>query len=105
EDALGESELHHRLAARDGEPAAEAAQRGSKIAKALQDLLGGYIGAVLEMPGIGVVAIGAAQEAARHEQHDPEAGAVVARRRLIGMAVAERAFLILELVLIGSVRR
>ena len=51
---------------------------GAKLAEAVDHLLRGNVGPVLQMPGIGVVAVGAAQQAARHEQHDAQAGSVVA---------------------------
>src|SRR6476660_10008259 len=63
------------------------------------------IGAVLEMPGVRVVAIGAAQQAAREKQHEAQTGTVVTRRRFVGMAITERTDLVLDRVLIGRVGR
>jgi hypothetical protein len=77
EDALDESELHHRLAARYRQSSIDASQRRSKFAETAQYLLGRYVGPVLEMPGIRIMAIGASEQAARNEQHDPQAGTVV----------------------------
>src|SRR5215468_8459460 len=44
------------------------------------------------MPGIGIVAIGATKQAARHEQHDPQSRPIVTRGRFVGVGVAEGAF-------------
>src|SRR4029453_7666856 len=52
-----------------------------------------------------IVTIGTAQQAARDEQHDAQARAIVAGRRLVGMAVAECAFRVLELVLVRRIWR
>ena len=93
-DAAGEVALHHRLAARDREPAVERAQRRRERAQPVDHLLGRDSGPVLEVPGVGVVAVGAAEQAARDEQHHAQARSVVARRRLVGMDVAEFALLV-----------
>ena len=76
---------------------------GAKLAEPVDHLLRGDVGSVLQMPGIGIVAIGAAQQAARHEQHDPQAGPVVAGGRLVGMDIAEGAFAVVAEI--GFVRR
>ena len=69
-------------------------------------LLRGNVGPVLQMPGIGIVAVGAAKQATRHEQHHPQAGSVVSGRRLVGMDVAERAFAVVAKVgFVGRVGR
>src|SRR5271169_1560717 len=57
------------------------------------------------MPGVRVMAIGAAQQAARDEENDAQARAVVSRRCLVGMAVAEGAVGFLQLRFIRRVRR
>ena len=85
----GEGKLHHRLAARDGQAAIKRAQRRRKAAEAINYLLRRDVGTVLQMPGVGVMTIGAAQKASRDEQHDPQAGPIVARCGLVGMSVAE----------------
>ncbi len=76
---------------------------GANVAEAVDHLLRGDVGAVLQMPGIGIVAVGAAKQAARQEQHDAQAGAVVAGRRLVGMDVAEGALAVVAEL--GFVRR
>ena len=58
------------------------------------------------MPRIGIVAVGAAKQAAGHEQHDAQAGPVIAGRRLVGMHVAERALgVVLTLAFVRRVGR
>src|SRR4051812_27403535 len=58
------------------------------------------------MPGIRVVAIGAAQQATRDEQHDPQPRTVITRGRLVGMDVSEGAFIVAaKLVLVRSAGR
>src|SRR5262245_30217726 len=58
------------------------------------------------MPGIRVVAIRAPKQTAGDEQHDTQAGPVVARCRFIGMAITEGAFLIvLEQVFVRRIGR
>src|SRR5262249_60609784 len=89
QDAAGEGKLDHRLAARDGQAAVERAQSGGKSLQTIDRLLRRDVGSVLEMPGVGVVAIRAAQQATRYEQHDPQAGTVVAGRGLVGMRKTE----------------
>ena len=70
------------------------------------DMLRGDVGSILQMPGIGIVAVGTAKQAARHEQHDPEARAVVSRRRFIGVDVAESTIgIVVDFTGIWRVRR
>ena len=59
QDPACEGELHHRLAARDGQAAVKRSQRRGKRVQPIDHLLGGDVGSVLQMPGIGIVAIGA----------------------------------------------
>ena len=100
----GEGELHHRLAARNGQAAVKRAQSRRKAAEPIDDLLRRDVGPVLQMPGVGVVTIRAAQQASRDEQHDPQAGSVVTGRRLVGMRVAECAIgFVDELAFVGRV--
>ena len=66
-----EAKLHHRLAARDGQAAIERTQRGRKALQAIDDVLRRNVGSVLQMPGVWIVAVGAAQQAARYEQDHP----------------------------------
>src|SRR3954454_15470708 len=63
----GKGDLHHRLAARNGQPATEITDGWRKAGETAQHLVDGYIGAVLEVPGVRVMAVGAAKETAGHE--------------------------------------
>ena len=69
-------------------PPSSARSAGAKPPAGRQ-LLRGDVGSVLQMPGIGIVAIGAAQQAARHEQHHTQAGPVISGGRLVGVHIAE----------------
>ena len=86
-------------------PPSSDAQRRRKLAEPIDHLLRRDVGAVLQMPGIGIVAVGAAQQAARQEQHDPQAGSVVAGGRLVGMDVAEGAFAVVAEARLRPARR
>ncbi len=78
QDALRKSELHHHLAARDRQPAIERPESRRKCAETIDDLLGGDVGPVLQMPCVRVVAVRAAEQAARDEQDRAQARSVVA---------------------------
>jgi len=56
------------------------------------DALQRYVYAVLQAPGVGIVAVLAAQRAAGEEDRDPDARPVQARAGLVGVQVAEGAF-------------
>ena len=71
----------------------------------MDDMLRGDIGSVLQMPGVGVVAVGTAKQAARNEQYDPEGRAVVSGARLVGMYLAEITRVVPDVTGIGRVRR
>ena len=102
----GEGELHHRLAAGNGDAAIQRPQRRRKLAEPADHLRGRDVSSVLQVPGIGIVAVGAAKQAARHEQNQPQAGSVVAGRRLVGMDIAKRALAVVaKLRLVRRVRR
>ena len=58
----------------------QASEVAEGLAEALDHLLRRDVSPVLEMPGIGIVAVGAAEQATRHEQHHSQAGAVVSGR-------------------------
>src|SRR5579864_7192437 len=60
-DSPREVDLHHRFSARDRQPAIERAQRRGKAAQPIDDLLRRNVSSILQMPGVGIVAIGAAQ--------------------------------------------
>src|SRR6516164_2820016 len=77
EDALSEGKLHQDFAARDCQPAIQCAQGRSKLSEAINDLLSGDVGSVLQMPSIRVVTVGAAKQAARYEQYRAQAWPVV----------------------------
>ena len=102
ENSSRERGLHQHFPAGDGQSAIEGAKRRREVAEPLDHLLGRNVGAVLQMPGIGIVAVGATKRQPRKEQYHAQAGAVVARRRLIGMDVAEGPFLVAQ---VGFVRR
>src|SRR5437879_4254752 len=89
ENSSGKCKLHHRLAARYRQAATKAAERRCEVAKPTEHLIGRNIGAVLEVPGVRVVAVCTSQEASRDEKHDTQARTVVARRGFIGVAVSE----------------
>ena len=87
-----ERELNHGFAPRNGEASPEAANRRREIAETAENIICRHVGAVFQMPGIGIVAVRAPQQAAGDEKHDAQARTVVTRRCLIGMAITERAF-------------
>src|SRR3954470_19704464 len=87
-----ERALHHRLAARYRQSAIERTERRRKVAKAVNDLLRRDVGPILQVPGIRIVAIGAAQQATGREQDDAQPWPVIARGRLVGMHITEGAF-------------
>src|SRR5689334_6059834 len=64
-----------------------------------------HIGAVLEVPGIRVMAVRASQQASGDEQHDTQTRSVVARRGLVGVAISERALLVLDVAFVRGVGR
>ena len=90
EDAAGEAELHQRLAAGDGQAAAHGAQRRREIAEPAHGMRQLDPRAILQVPGVRVVAELAAQEAARHEEHQPHARTVHRGAGLVGVHPAMR---------------
>ena len=78
---------------------------GAKSPSRREHLIDRDVGAVLEMPGVRIMAIRTAQQASRDEEDDPQARPVVAGRGLVGMAIAERALFVLDLVFIRGVGR
>ena len=101
----GECELHHRLAARYRQASTQAADRGCEVTETAQHVIDRHVGAVLEMPGVRIVAVRATQQASRDEEHNAQPRPVVARRGFVGMAIAKGALLVLDAVFIRSVGR
>ncbi len=73
EQAAGEADLYQRLATRDGEAAPRGAQGRGEVPEPSDRLRQFDPGAVLDVPGVGIVTVEAAQQAARHEEHQPDA--------------------------------
>src|SRR5438067_1573199 len=89
EDATGKGELHHRLAAGNGQTPTKLSERRRKAAEAIEHLLERDVGAVLEVPSVWVVAVRATEQAPRDEQHSTKTRSIIARRRLIGVTISE----------------
>jgi hypothetical protein len=68
------ADLHQRLAAGDGQPALHRAQRRGEVAEPRDTRSSETRGAVLQVPGVRVVAVLAAQRTAGDEERDADAG-------------------------------
>src|SRR4029079_3097580 len=67
-----ESQLHHRLTAGYLKDATELAERRRKVVQTPQHLIDRHVSAVLQMPGVRVVAVCTSKQAARYEQYDAQ---------------------------------
>ena len=105
EYSSGECELHHRLAARYRQASTQAADRGREVAEPAQHVIDRHVGAVLEMPGVRIMAVRAAQQASGDEEDDAQPRPVIARRGFVGMAISERALFVLDVVFVRGVGR
>ena len=77
ENALGKGGLNHWFPAGDGEAATERFQRIPESAEPIKDLLRRNIGAVLQVPSIGIVTVAAPKKASRNEENNPKTRAVI----------------------------